>query len=810
MPEKTITIFRNIKDTEQPFYRDCNVVLNRIKIGSSKDLVNKIRSCKDKSELNKLKQELPSICFSGKFTKRNDKALTHHSGLICLDFDGYKNNKDMNDMKEFLCKDKFTYSVFISPSGNGLKVLVKIPNNPDNHTNHFMSLMDYYNSDHFDSTSKNISRVCYESYDPKIYINHDSATWTEIKDSQHEELNKKNDVAKIPITDENKIVNILIKWWEDKYQMVEGQRNHNVYVLASALNDFCIGKTPSQYILSRYQSNDFGADEINRTIDSAYSNTNNFGTKFYEDEEKMNSVRSMMRRGIPKKEVVNQLVISNINESTAEIVVSNVESELSSQKFWLRSDKGTIKIVPIMFKKFLEDNGFYMYYPDGSENYVFVRVTNNIIDHTTDGKIKDFILNYLLDMSDDDVYNHFAERTKYFKDDFLTLLSNIDAHFVSDDKDSAFLYYNNSAVKVSNDCVDMVDYLDLGGYVWKDHIIDRDFNECDLNLCDFKTFISNVCFSDEGRIKSMESTIGFLLHGYKGAGFCPSVILNDEVISENPEGGTGKGLIMNALSHLKKVVMIDGKAFNFEKSFPCQLVSADTQIIVFDDVKKHFDFERLFSVITEGITLEKKNKDAIKIPFENSQKIAITTNYAIKGTGNSFARRKWELELHQYYKNGYTPFEEFGKVMFTDWDDNQWCQFDNYMVHCIMTFLSQGLIKCDMINKPIKDLVVNTSFEFAEWMGVIGGEVCESVSSLLSGEAIGMMTLYQDFLNDNQDYSKGGKLYITKIKFYRWLDYLCVQKSKVKPDIYKDRSTGRRMIRMRNVHEFESQEQFNF
>jgi hypothetical protein len=126
------------------------------------------------------------------------------------------------------------------------------------------------------------------------------------------------------------------------------------------------------------------------------------------------------------------------------------------------------------------------------------------------------------------------------------------------------------------------------------------------------------------------------------------VILNDEKISDNPEGGTGKGIFMNALGKMKKLVVIDGKAFDFSKSFPYQLVSADTQVLCFDDVIKRFNFERLFSVITEGLTLEKKNKDAIKIPFSKSPKIAITTNYAIKGTGNSFARRKWELEFHQY------------------------------------------------------------------------------------------------------------------------------------------------------------------
>jgi len=222
------------------------------------------------------------------------------------------------------------------------------------------------------------------------------------------------------------------------------------------------------------------------------------------------------------------------------------------------------------------------------------------------------------------------------------MLATIDILFIEDDKDTSYLYYRNCAVQVTKDEVKSIDYLDLGGYVWKDHVIDRNFNMCEVtDRCDYKKFIRNICAGDDGRIDSMESTIGFLMHGYKNLSFCPAVILNDEVISDNPEGGTGKGLFMNALSNMKKVVTIDGKSFAFERSFAYQLVSADTQILVFDDVKKYFDFERLFSLVTKDITVERKNKDAIKIPFHKSPKVVITTNYAIQGKGNSFERRKW-------------------------------------------------------------------------------------------------------------------------------------------------------------------------
>ena len=114
-----------------------------------------------------------------------------------------------------------------------------------------------------------------------------------------------------------------------------------------------------------------------------------------------------------------------------------------------------------------------------------------------------------------------------------------------------------------------------------------------------------------------------MMHGHKNISYCPATILNDERISDSANGGTGKGILLQSLEHMKKLIMIDGKAFAFEKSFPYQLVSADTQILAFDDVKKYFDFERLFSVVTEGLTLEKKNKDAIKIPFSKSPKVII-------------------------------------------------------------------------------------------------------------------------------------------------------------------------------------------
>jgi hypothetical protein len=762
-----ITIFKDIKDTSQPFYRNVMVVLERIEQGNSKDIVKKIRLTKNKEERNDLKKQLPAICFSGNFTKRNDASLTEHSGLICLDFDGYKSSKDLLQEKEKLTKNKFVFSVFISPSGKGLKVLVKVPKDVDNHKNYFSSLNKYFNSPYFDTTSKNVSRVCYESYDPLVHINLTSSLWDKIEEVEFVELNKYKDKPTIPVTDENKIVDILMKWWENKYGLVNGERNNNVFILASAFNDFGVPKNLAEYVMGNFDSKDFNINEIRRTINSAYAQVQNFGTKYYEDQDRVNLVKQQLRRGVSKKEIRCQLEDEKIDIGDIENVIVRIEEEQTNHKFWTKNEKGVIKIVHILFKNYLEDNGFYKFSPEGSKNYVFVRVTNNLIDHTSEKEIKDFVLNYLLTVDDLSVYNYFAEQTRYFREEFLTLMASINVFFIADTKDVAYLYYMNCAVKITKTDIILIDYLDLGGYVWRDHVIDRTFTLCKVGSCDYKVFISNICGEDDSRVNSMESTIGYLLHGWKNLSYCPAVILNDEIISDNPEGGTGKGLFMNALAKMKKCVTIDGKSFTFERSFAYQLVSADTQILCFDDVKKSFDFERLFSIITEGITLERKNKDAVKIPFSKSPKVSLTTNYALKGKGSSFERRKWDLELAHFYTKDFTPLVEFGKLMFGEWDDTEWCQFDNYMMTNLQLYLNNGLIKGNFVNKKIKDLSSETCHEFIEWCGLVGdSQINEKIKP---NSRMYKQDLYDEFISEYPDFAPKSKFTVPRRRFYNWI-----------------------------------------
>jgi hypothetical protein len=215
------------------------------------------------------------------------------------------------------------------------------------------------------------------------------------------------------------------------------------------------------------------------------------------------------------------------------------------------------------------------------------------------------------------------------------------------------------------------------------------------------------------------------------------------------------------LKQIRKVSILDGKSFDDKKSFPYQTVNIETEILVFDDVKKNFDFENKFSLVTEGLTLERKNKDAIKLSVEQSPKMVLSTNYAIKGEGNSHDRRRHEIEIAQYYNGKLTPFDEFGRQLFDDWSEEDFIKFDNYMVWCIQTFLSNGLISQNAKNIRLRKFIAESSMEFYEWV-----QDSENVP-------LNIMLDKKEYLNKFVDEYQDFKKWLTAKRFNIWVQKYC-------------------------------------
>jgi hypothetical protein len=162
-----VTFFKNVFDKNEPHMVHVKTALERIKSGQSQTTIDEVRSGNKES-----KKKLPVVCFSGEFASRSDEALFEHSGLIVLDFD----HIDVEKSKSVLSTDPYVYSCWISPSGDGLKALVRITH-PERHRDHFRALKTYFYKQYdleVDESGINESRACFESYDKDIAINEDS------------------------------------------------------------------------------------------------------------------------------------------------------------------------------------------------------------------------------------------------------------------------------------------------------------------------------------------------------------------------------------------------------------------------------------------------------------------------------------------------------------------------------------------------------------------------------------------------------------------------------------------------------------
>ena len=171
---KKITVFKDLYKTKDvPYIVTLEKILQRIKNGNDKDIIDQIRIAKSKEEKSKLKTKLPAILFQGEFSHRAIVGLINSSGLMILDFDDITEENDLKNTFNQLKENPFIVSVFLSPSGNGLKAIVHISETDSaNYSHIFKAFKKEFNYKYFDISTSDISRVCFSSFDPDIYVNY--------------------------------------------------------------------------------------------------------------------------------------------------------------------------------------------------------------------------------------------------------------------------------------------------------------------------------------------------------------------------------------------------------------------------------------------------------------------------------------------------------------------------------------------------------------------------------------------------------------------------------------------------------------
>ena len=493
-------------------------------------------------------------------------------------------------------------------------------------------------------------------------------------------------------------------------------------------------------------------------------------------ERKTNASRKVMRDVFRKKEegstageIAHYVAKQHgLSRDEAEKIVAQLESDWGNRicTFWEVNEKGGIQIIRYKLVNFLAENGgFHIYYYDSSSTiYKTVQIRDGFVAEASTEQMKKFVRDYILSLPDtfdgisgaDLLEVVYKGSDTYFSKSFLEFLPRAELRLLKDTADKAHFCFQNGVVRITRTKFELLTYAEANAHVWRSQVIPFriDVDESvDVVNTDFVRFIQKVCMDDMQRVEYLLGITGYLLHKYKDPKRPYAIILCEETDNEKEGGGTGKGIYFKAISKLLNVVFLDGKNFKLDSNFAFQRVSLDTQLIVVEDCRKNVDFEGFYSGITEGLTVEKKNKDELYISYQDSPKFGFTTNYSIQLTGNHAKRRARMVEFGNFFGPKNTPADHFGHDLFTDWDDDEWNRFYNAMFECVQQYLNKGVSDAyssdSMKRKQIK---LHYTEDFLDWFEEVVASMQVNPQPVFFGD------LYKGFLAfadlDKKDYSQ--------------------------------------------------------
>lgn len=410
------------------------------------------------------------------------------------------------------------------------------------------------------------------------------------------------------------------------------------------------------------------------------------------------------------------------------------------------------------FKRWVRDQGIHTL-KVSKKDYIIVKIEDGIVRDISKKEFSDIVVDYLDALGADNIYDIYAKNSSMRTGTYVDLIPLIDINFIKDTEDYCYIFFKNETVCINKDDVITVDRLKMDGMIWQDQVIDRQFEQITIDYtCDFKEFLKNVSKYDGeldlGLYDRLRSMIGYLIHTYKDPKKAVAIVINDDNEEDTQSGGRGKSLVVQSIGKIRKLVTVDGMKFDPQDKFCYQSLNLDTQVLLIDDAKKRFPFADLKSVITADLQIEKKGKDAIIVPFKESPKLVLTTNYSIPSREPAIVRRKEEVVLGDHYGIHRSPEDDFENRLFDGWDEEEYNKFDNFMIECVQFYLKNGIVGQGsseaLDRKKLRDA---TSSEFLEFISIqkIEGRVDKK-------------QLYNDFIA----YNPHGTKFLLQNTFTKW------------------------------------------
>jgi len=402
------------------------------------------------------------------------------------------------------------------------------------------------------------------------------------------------------------------------------------------------------------------------------------------------------------------LNFDKVDFSIKESIAPEITNEVVS--FYQINDFGEVETCPTMYADFLKQESFIrISTPD--DKIQLLKNTNNVVDfynHKTD--IVSFLESEIneMDGGTDAVRNKIAKDNTNVLQQSFTLLEPNPLIYYKDTRTSFGLPFENGFFyfdEIDTMEIKRKEYSDVNGFFTPHPIQKKQFEYTDA-IGDFELFIqristgvkefSDTTIEDKETINAFHSMIGYLCHNFKKRDTSQAIVLTDEGANDETRNGRrGKSLIGDAVKQVTKVLQKAGDEFrgdyihnyaDLDKSYNCYLV---------DDVPAKFNFNYLYTPITQGINVQPKGKQAVQIEFEDSPKFLITSNWLVRYDENdaSTNARFTEYKIKPYYNINHRPRNEFGKLFFDEWDGVEWCKYYSFIYRCVNLYLKHELLK---------------------------------------------------------------------------------------------------------------------
>ncbi|OGX81994.1 hypothetical protein BEN47_05075 [Hymenobacter lapidarius] len=678
-------------------------------------------------------------------TGRTLKDLQAHSGIIYLDIDRKKNpGMDVAELRSRIQADSYTYACHLSLSGDGLAVAFRVPT--EDPYGSFRALAAYYKK-RFAVVVDGLpdpTRLRFVTSDPDLYLHEQAPTFEETLEEAKPTPRAYPAGQPYTTTDQGYGAAMLNTAVKRVLAAADGEKrtvlNKAALTLGGVVGSGFLSEDEAYYaleqaILSHPLNNEAHAL---KTIRIALCDG---AKKPLLPSPLQRQVREQQRAEVPREAII-QFLSANAGIAPEKLTVA-IDAVLDEPNpalltFWrvvykegtkTSQDTYKLQIDRTKFREWLSMQGF-SFRPAGAGGAVeFLRTEHNIVRTVERYHLKQYVLDFVEQLpprfdsvSRDELDEALMIQIKsLFDKETLDCLPQLTTPLLRDTRTTARFFFRNGWVEVTAQGVTVRPYAELPGLINQNQVHSFDFRllyDLEAMQCDFHAFMRNVTGQDPTRLAQLQRALGYLLHAYKDVTNARCVIFMDAIGEVGiSSGGTGKGLLMQAVAQLVEVAQLDGEMFDLRDPFRYEEVTDTARVVFFDEWKATRNpFTALFSTLTGGLPINRKYQAKKTLAFAEAPKFAIATNEVVTGDDDSSTRRKVEIALAKCYSATYTPRDEFGTGFFGEhWDTIEYNRFFNLAMLWVQQYLMHGLLLLKDENIAARGLMQEVGATFHEF-----------------------------------------------------------------------------------------------